>query len=117
MSTQKKLKEVSIQEFIDAIEKLPPHYVRDSWIWWLRDYNNPGPYDRLPNQNHTAKYVYNHMTYPAMLIWLIEAADVEKRLVKKATVESGKVNNLKSQCGKVRKYVPWVVLERALWGS
>jgi hypothetical protein len=117
MNTIKQYKEVSIEEFIEAIEKLPQHDIRGGWIWWLRDYNKPGPYDRLTDQNHTAKFAYNHMTHPAMLIWLIEEAGVEKHLAKKAKVESGKVDNKKTQCGKIREQVPWEVLEHALWRS
>ena len=117
MKSINRFKEVSVNEFIDALEELPSHEIRDSWIGWLNNYNTPGPYNRLPNQNHTARFVYNQMTYPAMLIWLAEAAGVEKRLVKKAKVESGKVDNLKTQCGKIREQVPWDVLEHALWRS
>jgi hypothetical protein len=115
--TKAKFREVSVEEFIEALRKLPTDEVRDGWIGWLNDYNNPGPYNRRPNQNHSARFAYNQMTYPAMLIWLIEAADVEKRLVKKAKAESGKFDNMKTQCGKIRECVPWEVLERALWRS
>jgi hypothetical protein len=97
MNTIKQYKEVSIEEFIEAIEKLPRHDIRGGWIWWLRDYNKPGPYDRLTDQNHTAKFAYNHMTHPAMLIWLIEEAGVEKHLAKKAKVESGNVEKFVSK--------------------
>ena len=117
MNTKKQYTEVSIEEFIEAIEKLPQHDIRDGWVSWLRDYNNPGPYDRLPDQDHTARFAYNHMTHPAMLIWLIEAAGVEKTLTKKAKTESSTVDNKKSQCGKIREQVPWEVLELALWRS
>jgi len=115
MSKKTKIKEVSVEEFIEAIQKLPFDEIREGWIGWLSDYNNPGPYNRLPDQNHSASYAYNHIVYPEMLLWLIRASGVRDELVKLAESDSDKFTVLRQQAAAIRKRVPWEVLERALW--
>ena len=115
MSPKKQFKEVGIEEFIEAIQKLPANEHREKWLRWLKGYDTPGPFNRQPDKQHHAKYVYNHLAYPEMLLWLIESSGVEKHLLKSATIESNRVESVNAKAGAIRKQVPWDVLERALW--
>lgn len=115
MKTNNKFKEASVEEFIEAIRKLPHHDIRDGWIHWLSDYNNPGMYNRKPDQDHSARYAYNHIVYPEMLLWLIRESGVSDELVKLAKSDSEKFSVLRQQAAAIRKRVPWDMLERALW--
>jgi hypothetical protein len=117
MSKKTNFKEVSVEEFIDAIRKLPSDQAQGRWIRWLSEYDEPGFYNRLPGMNRSAKFAYNHIANPGMLLWLIQAAGVEKHLVDLATVDSNKVKSKNAKTGAIRKRVPWETLERALWGS
>ena len=116
MSKRTKIKEVNIEEFVEAVQKLPFDDIREGWIGWLSDYNNPGPYNRRPNQNHSARYAYNQIVYPAMLLWLIRASGVSEELIKLAESDSNRFTMLRQQAAAIRKRVPWEVLQRVLWG-
>ena len=108
-------KDVSIEEFIEAVQKLPENEHREEWLRWLKGYDTPGPFDREPDKGHNARYVYNHLAYPEMLLWLIEAAGIDKHLVEAAAADSISVKSKNAKTGAIRKRVPWEVVERALW--
>lgn len=116
---------ISIEQFILAIERLPEDAPRDRdgvwyrtqkehWLGWLSQYDGPGAYGRT-GPARDAKFAYNHIVNPYMLLWIIEAAGVKTELVKAAqmAVEVGKTPMQKA--GAVRKQVPWEELARALW--
>jgi hypothetical protein len=109
--------ETSIKEFIDAIEKLPDHEHKDRWLHWLRDYNKEGPFGRKAGEEHSAKYSYNHIAYPEMLLWLIQAAGFDEDLVKLAETDCEQVTNMHKKVAAIRKRVTWKMLERELWGQ
>ncbi len=108
-------KEVSIEEFIQALEKLPKDNARDWWIRWLKEYDEQGYYNRQAGMNRSAKFAYNHLANPEGLLWLIEAAGISKDLVKLAKADSELVDNPHKKCAAIRKRVSWITLERALW--
>jgi hypothetical protein len=110
-------KEVSIEEFIQAIKKLPKNPSRDRWISWLQEYDKPGYYKRQVGMNRSAKFAYNHLTNPEWLLWLIEAAGIDMDLVKLAKADSEYFDELHKKCAAIRKRVPWAALEHALWKS
>lgn len=109
------IKEISVDEFMGAIKKLPSNERREHWLGWLAEYDEPGFYNRLAGQNRSAKYAYNHMASAGMLLWLIEAAGVKKGLVELAKSNCDRIDNVHQKCGAIRKQVPWAVLERSLW--
>jgi hypothetical protein len=116
MSKKTQIEEVSIDEFMKAIRKLPSNERREQWLRWLSEYDEPGYYNRLPNMNRSAKFAYNNIANPEMLLWLIQAAGVEKGLVALAESDYNRSpDNVRTQCAAIRKRVPWDVLERALW--
>lgn len=119
---------VSIKEFIDRIGRLPSDEpVRDPRVWyttqkehwlsWLREYDGPGAYGRIPGKQRDAKFAYNHIAEPKMLLWLIEAAGVNPNLVDRAKRASTKGASLMQKSGTIRRVVPWAVLYAAIWGD
>ncbi len=55
------------------------------------------------------------MTYPEMMLWLVQAAGIKEQLVKLAESDCNRVTNMKSKSKAIRDRVPWETLERALW--
>jgi hypothetical protein len=117
MNKKISIKEVSVDELIDAIKKLPSDDIRNNWIGWLSEYDEAGYYDRQPDMNRSAKFAYNHMTSEHMLLWLIQAAGVNKDLVKLAKSDSDQFINMHQKSAAIRKRVPWAMLEHTLWGN
>lgn len=116
MKKKVQVKQVSIEEFIEVLQTLPSSEYRDGWIRWLSEYDEPGYYKRLAGMNRSAKFAYNHMANPVMLLHLIQSAGVSKDLVKLAERDYARVpENVHTQSAAIRKRVPWEVLERALW--
>ncbi len=107
-------KEISIKQFIQAIQKLPFDERREQWIRWLSEYHTPGYYQRLIVKGRNAKFAYNHVANPKMLLWLIQAAGVSKNLVKLAKFDCNKVVDMHQQSAAIRKHVPWEALEGPL---
>ena len=90
---------------------------KEHWLGWLANYDGPGAYGRK-DANRTARFVYNHIVNPDMLLWLIAAADVPDPLVDAALDASCTRDDmtLMEQAAAVRKHVPWEVLEKGIWG-
>jgi len=119
-------KSVSIERFIEAIQALSsdePHVYpkkwytteKEHWLGWLGDYHGPGAYGRRPETRRDAEYVYNHVVEVGMLLWLIEAAGVETRLISAARQSAAKGTTLAQKSAAVRKLVPWAEVENVLW--
>ncbi len=107
-------KETGIEQFIHAIEQLPPAYEQGQWVRWLSEYHTPGYYHRQVGRKRYAKYAYAHLANPEMLLWLIQAAGVNKGLVKLAESEYESLVNVNQIAGAMREHVPWDVLESSL---
>lgn len=116
MNKKVSIKQVSIEEFIEAIQKLPSNDYRDGWLRWLSEYDEPGYYKRLAGMKRDAKFAYNNVANPQWLLWLIQAAGVSKTLVELAEHDFNRApDNVRTQSAAIRKQVPWDELERALW--
>ncbi len=74
---------ISIAEFINVIKRLPSHPTvhdprvwyttqKEHWLGWLGEYDGPGGYGRVPGKKRDAKFAYNHIVNPEMLLWLFE---------------------------------------------
>lgn len=116
---------ISIAQFIEVIERLPSdppvHHPRvwyltqkEHWLGWLGDYDGPGGYGRIPGQKRDAKFAYNHIVNPQMLLWLIEAIGVRYDLVEAAKRASAEGKSLMQMSGSIRKCVPWAVVYDAI---
>jgi hypothetical protein len=118
--------EFTVKRFILAIENLPSDKsIRDPRVWyttqkehwlgWLREYHGPGGYGRLPGQpRRDAKFAYNHIVNPKMLLWLIAAAGVNPKLVTNARRSTSRPRALNQQAAAIRRHVPWEILMKAL---
>lgn len=78
---------ISISRFLAAVRRLPsdspvasgtPGYnnyqtQREHWLGWLDPNSTTGTYSRQSGKGRDARYVYNHIVEPKMLLWLISA--------------------------------------------
>jgi len=116
----------SIAKFIRALRRLPPdkpvddpktwyRTQKEHWIGWLSEYHGPGAYGRKVNTKRDARFAYNHIVEPKMLLWLIDAGGVSPRLVRTARRESAKATSMPQQSAIIRRLVPWEVVASSLW--
>ena len=85
----------SIEWLIEAIRALPfdapvPHGTpgynqyttqKAHWLGWLDLAAGTGSYPRSAGAGRDAKYVYNHIIEPKLLLWLVTSAGVNAELV------------------------------------
>jgi hypothetical protein len=118
---------ISIKQFIKAIEKLPSDTPRNRpgkwytsqkqhWLGWLREYHTPGAYGRQVKSSHDARFAYNHIVNHEMLLWIIDAAGVDKKLGKSVNKSIKGLGSMQQKSAAIRKIVPWNVLSEAFWG-
>jgi hypothetical protein len=121
-------KVVSIKKFMQAIQKLPSDKPKetpgklyktqkDHWLGWLNEYGGSGAYGRKGSKNQDAEFAYNHIVEYRMLLWIVQAAGVESKLVKQAKAIVDEEKSMPSNSAAIRKIVPWNVLANALWRS
>jgi len=118
----------SIEWFIQAIRHLPsdtpvssrhPGYnnyrtQKAHWLGWLDPNSGTGTYRRRSAPDRDARYVYNHIREPKMLLWLISASGVRKELVQAATRAAEASSHPASKSAAIRKQVPWSEVAAAL---
>jgi hypothetical protein len=88
---------------------------KEHWIGWLSDYNGPGAYGRQTGVKHDAKFAYNHIVEPLMLIYLADASGVDPKLVKAAKRACAKGTTLMQKSGAIRAVIPWESIAVVLW--
>ena len=114
----------SVEKLINVIKKLPAdkevpsgtqgysryHSQKAHWLGWLS--KKPGvKYYRQDAPNRGAKFVYNHIMEPKMLLWLITASGVDNKLIANAQKDSDNARTMASSCAAIRKVVSWEDLE------
>ena len=114
----------SVEKLINVIKKLPAdkevpsgtqgysryHSQKAHWLGWLS--KKPGAkYYRQDAPNRGAKFVYNHIMEPKMLLWLITASGVDNKLIANAQKDSDNARTMASSCAAIRKVVSWEDLE------
>jgi hypothetical protein len=116
----------TVQRLIKTIRALPPDRPRirpgiwyktqkQHWLGWLREYHGPGAYGRVPGQpRRDARFVYNHIVNPQMLLWLISSAGVGRASVSSARRAARNAGALNQQAAAIRRHVPWEILMAAL---
>ena len=120
-------RQISIKEFIKAIERLPEddpnNYSRpmgrtqkDHWIGWLGGYFGPGYYGRK-NWNRDAKFAYNHVVCPELLLYLARAIPLRADLIEAAEIAYQSGSTLMEKSGAIRKAVAWSEIYQALWAN
>ncbi|WXT99742.1 MAG: hypothetical protein Ctma_0446 [Catillopecten margaritatus gill symbiont] len=118
----------SVEQFIELIEMLPAdkevpvgtqgynryRTQKAHWLGWLDSKSTAGTYQRQDAPNRGAKYVYNHIMEPKMLLWLISALGLQSELVERAKEEVKNKKSMAGSCAAIRKMVPWQTLEKIL---
>ena len=118
----------SIEEFLDVIRILPEdapvhnpkiwyHTQKEHWIGWLSEYHSSGAYGRKTGVKRDAKFAYNHIVCPDMLLWLIDAAGVDPELVAASREASASGATLMQKSAAIRRLVPWETVAAALGQS
>jgi hypothetical protein len=121
-------KEITIEQFRNAIKKMPSDEPKvqpgiwyktqkEHWLGWLKYYRGAGAYRRKGGKKREAKFAYNHVVNFQMLIWIIEAAGVDKKLIKKAKSVIDDKKTMQANAGAIRKIVSWELLADALWSN
>lgn len=119
---------ISIAKFIRAIRQLPSDAPRDwpgkwyktqkqHWLRWLDEYHGPGAYGRRTGMQRDARYAYNHIVEPEMLLWLIEAADIPAGIAAAAKRASRHGKTMQEKSAAIRRHATWEIVEIALWGE
>ncbi len=121
-------KRISIDQFRNVIKKLESdkpvissrvYYTtqKEHWLCFLYNYDFNQAYGRLQGMNRDAKFVYNHIVCPSMLVYLIKAVGFDSELIDQVEKvnESGKT--MMESSGKIRKIVPWSMIYKKLWGD
>lgn len=90
---------------------------KQHWLGWLAEYNTRGAYGRIPGKNRDARFAYNHVVEPLMLVWLISAAGVPRKLVREAKDDAARRKTMMAQSAAIRRRVPWEVVAGRLWLS
>ncbi len=89
--------------------------MKEGWLRWLSQYNEPGAYQRKKLDRQDAEFVYNHLLAPDLLLWLGEASGVSKEIVLSAIAAYRESKPPKaSQCLAIRQKIPWPTIEAAL---
>jgi len=121
-------KRISVKQFIQTIERLEEDEIRDDpsvwylsqkehWLGWLSEYDTSGAYGRIANQNRDAKFAYNHIVNPQMLMYLIKAIPIRQELIDEAENVAENKTTLMAKSGAIRKVVPWSEIYQALWAE
>lgn len=118
----------SIEWFIGAIRALPSdppvplgtqgynQYTTQKahWLGWLNPTAGTGSYPRSTGAGRDAKYVYNHIVEPKLLLWLVGAAGVQAELVALARASAEAAKSMPAKSAAVRRQVPWATVCHAL---
>jgi hypothetical protein len=116
----------TIAQFIHAIRQLPSDdpvddsrvwykTQKDHWIGWLKGYYGPSAYGRKGEKERDARFAYNHVVNPEMLLWIISASKIKPKLAKAAWRASLHGASIQQKSAAIRRLVPWEELVNALW--
>src|SRR5574338_612879 len=106
-------KNISIAQFIKVIKQLPEdepidkpgvwyRTQREHWLRWLAEYDTAGAYGRIPGQKRDARYAYNHIVNPQLLLYLVRAIPLRAELVKAAERAGRKHGTMMGKAGAIR---------------
>lgn len=119
-------KPISIKQFIQAIQRLPADepvvrqgvwYTtqRQHWLGWLREYQGPGAYGRKTGIERDARFAYNHIVCPEMLVYLARAIPLRPEVVQAVEDAYQRGETMMKKSGAIRKAAPWSEIYQALW--
>jgi len=90
---------------------------KQHWLCFLNEYDTNQTYGRLQGMNRDAKFVYNHIVCPEMLVYLIKAVGIDPNLVKQVEEASVSGITMMASVGKIRQIVPWPMIYDAMWSE
>lgn len=91
---------------------------KEHWLGWLSQYEGPGAYDRKVWRGRSAKFAYNHIGCPPMLLWLAEAGVIPRTQVLAAKRHAlSTARTRATHCAVLRSILPWSLIEARLCGS
>ena len=116
---------MSIATLRERIARLPadPLYVfhiynnqQGHWDLWLSDYLTAGSYGRTVIKDD-ARYCYNHVVNPQLLVYLGWASGVDRAIQKRAeaAVSSSWIDCMPRASGAYRRIVTWEMIYDRLW--
>ena len=116
----------SVPDLIRAIRRLPAgsanhdpaaRYTanQEQWLGWLGEYDTPGYYRRKAGMTQDARFAYNQLINPGMLLWLATAAGVPARFARDAKRAADAARSKAAAAAAVRRVLPWEVVEAAIW--
>lgn len=119
-------KRITIEQFRNKIKRLPADksvqrpgiwYTtqKQHWLGWLAEYNGPGAYQRK-NWGRDARFAYNHVVNPWMLLYLINAIPLPPEIIAAAEAANQTGSSMMAQSGAIRAVVPWTMIYQAFWG-
>ena len=88
---------------------------KEHWNGWLTEYNGPGAYGRQTGVKRDARFAYNHVVQPELLLYLADASGVDQKLVAAAKRAFAKGTTLMQKSGAIRAIIPWETVAAALW--
>ena len=120
------MKEISAKKLRQAIQHLPSDAPlenprvwyktqKEHWLGWLNNYEGPGAYGRKIGVKRDARFAYNHIVCPEMLLYLIRAIPLRSELIEAADQAYQSGSSLMERSGAIRKVVPWEKIYQALW--
>lgn len=90
---------------------------KEHWLGWLNVNSTTGSFRRRSGNERGARYVYNQIGEPKMLIWLASSAGISNERLSAAIQAADDVTNLRSKCGAIRRALPWNEVASALLRS
>jgi hypothetical protein len=99
-------------------DKLPTSYPshQDHWVRWLEEYNGPGYYGRQ-DWDRDARFVYQHLNNPEMIIWINEAAGEDRATIEEAVAVLRRAGKRRqTTAAAVRAVLPWSRTAELLFG-
>ena len=117
---------IPVRKLLAAIRKLtadkPVHtpgkwYMtqHEHWLGWQSECDGPGACGRDASVKRDAKFAYNHIVEPEMVLYLAAAAGLDKRKVSIARDSTSAGRTLMQKAGLIRKHLPWQIVAAALW--
>lgn len=86
---------------------------KQQWLDWLSEYDGPGFYSR-ENPDRTARFIFNRLNNPEMILWLAEASGVDETLILHAAQFPRTGASKQTQAAAVRNVITWELIEASL---
>lgn len=90
---------------------------KEHWLGWLGQYEGPGAYGRKGGEGRDARFAYNHIVEPAMLLYVARAAGVARTRIAAARGDAAACRTLMQKSAAIRRVIPWEMVAAKLWAD